>query len=141
MTRTHTLDRRTMLGLSSSAVATALLAGCSSLGPHVDTEHIELGAASSGWRGRRPARSAGETNPTLKLTTGTTYALTWKNADGEKHELVITDDSGTELESTESTKKSGATQTVAFTAEPAMVSYHDTYHPESLRGEITVSSG
>jgi plastocyanin len=96
---------------------------------------------SSGWQGRRPASIEGETNPTLELTTGTTYALTWKNTNGKKHELIITDDSGTELESTESTKTKGATQTVAFTAEPAMVSYYDTYHPESMRGEIRVNIG
>lgn len=141
MTRTRVLSRRTILRLSGSAIVTSLLAGCSGVGPIADTEPIELGAISSGWQGKRPASIEDKTNPTVELTTGTTYALTWKNTDGKKHELIITDDSGTELKSTESTKTKGATQTIAFVAEPAMVSYHDTYYPESMRGEIRVNSG
>ena len=139
MTRIRTLSRRTVLRLASSAIVTSLLAGCSSVIPSVNTELIELGAAPSGWEGRRPANIKGEINPTVELTTGTTCALTWKNTDGKNHKFIITDDSGMELESTESTKTQGATQTVAFTAEPTRVSYHDTYHPESMRGEIRVN--
>lgn len=135
---TRPLDRRTVLELG--VAATTALAGCSGVGPGTETEHIELGAESSGWVGIGPASIDGATNPTLELTTGTTYALTWENHDGEKHDLVITDDSGTELATTGATKSTGAKQTVAFAAKPAMVSYHDTYHPETLRGGITVSS-
>lgn len=134
------VDRRTVLKLSS-IVATTSFAGCSGIGPGAKTKTIRLGAEAAGWKGRQPASIEGTTNPPLKLTTGTTYDLTWENLDGEKHELVITNGGGTELASTDATKHKGATQTTAFTAEPKMIAYHDPYHPESMHGKIQVDTG
>lgn len=134
------VTRRTVLKLSG-IVAAISFAGCSGIGPGAKTKPIRLGAEAAGWRGLQPASIEETTNPTLKLTTGTTYDLTWENLDGETHELVVTNGGGTELASTDATKHKGATQTTAFTAEPEMIAYHDPYHPESMHGEIRVDSG
>lgn len=134
MTRNYT--RRRTLALSAGALAAVTGAGC--LGSAQQTRRIELRADENGWIGRHPESIRGTTNPTLSLKTGATYELLWRNGDGVIHEFALLDESGTVLHASGSAKKKGKQRTLAFTAEPSIVAYHDHYHPETLHGAVEV---
>lgn len=103
-----------------------------------ETQTIRLGGATDGWQGQEPSDIADRTNPALALQAGTTYELTWENLDGAEHELIIEDDEGTELEASDSSEEQGETVTLTFDAAEGMASYYCEYHPEAMRGEITL---
>lgn len=90
-----------------------------------DVEEIVLSATTAGWTGIEPKRIEGEKNPTLVLAPGREYVITWKNADGQPHNVEIWDDNGevvddyvTELMATE-----GATQSLEIEADERMAEY------------------
>ncbi|WP_435181396.1 cupredoxin domain-containing protein [Halorussus sp. AFM4] len=101
-----------------------------------DAQPIILGGEVDGWYGLVPNAIEGEENPTLTLTSGTTYELTWINMDGAEHELLILDADGNIITATESATKPGATRTMTFTASQKMARYKCEYHPKRMRGEI-----
>lgn len=63
------------------------------------------------------------------------------NLDGREHELIIEDGDGNELAATESATQSGATRSVTFTASQEMAQYYCEYHPQSMRGDVTLGTG
>ncbi|MDL5363579.1 plastocyanin/azurin family copper-binding protein [Halalkalicoccus sp. NIPERK01] len=103
-----------------------------------ETRTIRLGGATDGWQGQEPSDIADQTNPSLALQAGTTYELTWENLDGAEHELIIEDAEGTELEASDSSEEQGETVTLTFDAAEGMAAYYCEYHPEAMRGEITL---
>ena len=102
-------------------------------------ESFVLGGEQSGWQGQEPQAIAGETNPTLSMEAGTTYEITWENLDGTEHELIIETESGEQLAATESASEQGATRSLTFEATTEAASYYCEYHPESMRGDVSVS--
>ena len=103
------------------------------------SESFVLGGERSGWKGQNPESIAGQTNPTLSMEAGTTYEITWENLDGLEHELIIESESGEHLAATESATEKGATRSLTFEATTDAATYYCEYHPESMRGEISVS--
>lgn len=103
-----------------------------------ETQAIRLVGVTDGWQGQEPAEIAEETNPALTLRTGTTYELTWENGDGMEHELVIADGEGAEIEVSDAAEEEGETVTLTFDATEEMATYYCEYHPEAMRGEVTV---
>ena len=101
-------------------------------------ETIVLLGLTDGWQGVEPGEIADETNPPLTLQVGTTYELTWENGDGAEHELIIEDGEGIELEASDSSEEEGEMVTLTFETIEEMGAYYCEYHPESMRGEISV---
>jgi len=154
------MNRRQLLRATGVASVTALtsVAGCSSPdeeSPNNSTtpssepdgttdgdsaETYKLGGEVGGWQGQQPQSIAGTENPTLSLTAGTTYELTWENLDGGLHDFTIEDSDGNTLEQTEQKQQEGATTTLTFTATEAMAAYYCTVHPSRMRGSIDIST-
>jgi plastocyanin len=101
---------------------------------------FELLGEISGWQGQSPDEIADETNPTLQLVVGQTYAVTWENGDGARHNFVTEDAGGNELESTRPLGQQGETLSLGFTATEEMAGYYCNFHPQSMRGSIEVTS-
>lgn len=130
-------SRRTFL---VGAAATGALFGGMGLGyGRQEATNIRLDGEASGWVGVEPASIEGETNPTLELQAGTTYSLTWENADGLPHNVNIETENDEHPVSTEIMDQEGETQTVEFTATTEMAEYYCEVHPESMRGDVEVS--
>jgi hypothetical protein len=109
----------------------------------VSPVQIELGANSPAWRGRLPTDIEGNLNPTLELTVGQTYELTWENTDGHPHELEILDSEGERLVgSTEYVYEEGATETLDFEATEEMTEYRSSTgaHNFAMVGDIQFSN-
>ena len=136
--RTTTATRRRVLSVAGLGGATASLAPVFGTGG-TDAEQIELGGETSGWIGRRPAEIEGKTNPTLPLTPGRTYELTWENVDGVPHNVAIYDENEAALVQTEILSEQGATQTVEFEATEAMTEYVCEVHPSTMRAPVDAS--
>lgn len=126
-------SRRLFLRL---AAATGVVAGIGTTA-FAQAGEITLNGEASGWVGTAPAEIEGETNPTLRLRAGETYTLTWTNADGAPHNVVIVDADGNALERTEILDQEGETQSLEFEATEEMATYYCEVHPDSMRGEIT----
>ncbi|WP_254534720.1 cupredoxin domain-containing protein [Halomarina litorea] len=131
-----TYTRRRTLALSGSALVAAVGGGCLDASEMVTT--VELRATEEGWVGETPEAIRGATNPTLALKTGETYELVWLNEDGATHKLALLDEKGEVVHDSKTAKERGEQRTVAFRAEPKLVAYHDHYHPETLKGEVSV---
>jgi hypothetical protein len=139
MTRDQTTyTRRRVLALSAGTLAATVGSGCLGVGEQLTM--IELRAAESGWVGERPASIRGTTNPTLALSPGDGYELVWYNDDGRKHEFAVLDEAGSAVYASDSAEEHGAQRTLAFQAEPKLVTYHDHYHPEAMHGPVAVGS-
>lgn len=139
-------SRRTVLRLAGTGGALAGLAQITGLGRTANFRRtqpigIELDGEVSGWVGRSPEPIAGRTNPALSLELGRTYRVTWTNADGAPHNLVVVDAGGTRLAGTEIVAEEGASRTLEFEATPAMAEYLCEVHPQSMRGRVAVGDG
>lgn len=99
---------------------------------------VRLGGETQGWVGQAPDAIADETNPTLELRAGTTYEITWENLDGAEHELIVTDENGEEVAASEESEEQGETVTMELDVEEGLAEYYCEYHPEAMRGQITV---
>ena len=106
-------------------------------------DEVRLSADTTGWEGLEPPVIAGEMNPTLVLTEGREYTITWENADGVPHNIELWDDEEAivgEYE-TELMEEEGETQSLSFEATPEMVEYTCSIHADwSKRGSIAVRS-
>lgn len=106
------------------------------------TQTIRLGAEAEGWQGQAPSDIEGETNPAITLQAGMSYDLTWENLDGEEHELIVADAAGNEIEASDESEQEGETVSMVLevTEEMAGLSgtYYCEYHPEAMRGEISI---
>lgn len=135
--RGNAASRRTVL---KAAAATGALAGIGDVGRAQATE-IELEGDTGGWVGRSPESIAGETNPMLPLEAGQTYSVTWTNGDGAPHSFIVENAEGDRLAGTQIVEQEGESRTVELEATPAMAEYYCEVHPDSMRGEVSVSGG
>ena len=143
------VSRRRALAATAGAVSLSV-AGC--LGddddeePDDDTDEeawegvteIYLEGWTPGWEGVEPEVIEGETNPTLVLSEGETYELTWENMDGDNHNFVLLDDAGDNLEETELMGEEGETQSLEFEATSEMVEYHCEPHAGTMVGDVEI---
>jgi hypothetical protein len=139
-TDSDTVSRRTVV--KSTAMATGLLAGIG-LTETVAAQQttFRLGGKIAGWMGRSPSSIKGKTNPTLEMQAGKTYKIWWKNLDGAPHNVVIEDANGNNLVRTKIITGKGSTQSVTFTASTKMAEYYCEVHPQSMRGNVSISGG
>ena len=149
MTETE-LTRRRALQVSVGTLATASLAGC--LGDDDDGDdddgideeawegvtEIYLEGRTESWTGVEPDPIDGEQNPTLVLTEGETYELTWENMDGDNHNVEIRDSGGATIDETELMGEEGETQTFEFEATSDMDQYVCTPHAGTMVGDIEI---
>ncbi len=144
MTNTQRLSRRSVLAITGGA-ATVALAGClggDDNGGSTDPEDwedvtvIELEGHSSQWTGIAPDAIDDVANPTLVLTAGTEYELTWYNDDGAPHNIVFLDDDGNTVEGTDTTDDDE--QTLVFEASEDMVEYLCEPHANAMVGDVEV---
>jgi plastocyanin len=98
---------------------------------------IKLGARISGWQGMSPEPINGTVNPTLNLTAGENYTVTWVNLDGAPHNFVLLNSRGGVVLRTQIMSDEGATQSVTFTVTEAMDTYLCEVHPSSMVGNVT----
>lgn len=140
-----TLSRRTLLA-GIGGTASTVIAGCQTPQPRPDTTTTTRPSVvefvfegwTSGWIGVSPPAVEGKKNPTLELTAGRTYRVTWENADGVPHNIVIRDADGTDLHRTEIIQQKGQTQTLEFTATEEMATYLCEVHPSTMVGDIAI---
>lgn len=105
-----------------------------------DSNHYELGALTSHWGGEEPSEIEGEENPTLTLTPGEEYTVTWHNRDGNYHKLLIRDEDRNVLENTDGNGEEGSTESVTFVATDEMHDYQCEPH-FSMNGDIETQGG
>ena len=144
------LDRRTFLTGTAATAAVALTAGC--LGDDdgddgddgIDEEawegvtEIYLEGRTESWTGVEPDPIDGEQNPTLVLTEGETYEVTWENMDGDNHNFEVRDGGGATLQESELMGEEGETQTVEIEATADMAEYVCTPHAGTMVGDIEI---
>ncbi|WP_114576609.1 PQQ-dependent sugar dehydrogenase [Saliphagus sp. LR7] len=144
MTANHrtppSIDRPSRRTFLKATAGTGIAAGLAATGTAQELEggEIELGGLTAGWEGRSPEDIAGETNPTLSLSPGETYTITWENVDGLPHDLVILDDAGEEIVGTEIMDAEGETLSLEFEATAEMAEYYCSVHPTTMRGSIEI---
>ena len=97
-----------------------------------------LGGETSGWQGLAPASIDGTVNPTLNMTAGQVYDVTWVNFDGAPHNVVIADQQGNVVAETPVISGEGAAQSLLFEAPPDAGTYYCVVHPSSMRGQIVL---
>lgn len=105
-----------------------------------DVDEIVLNGITAGWEGVEPAPIEGEENPTLVLTEGEEYDVTWENADGQPHNIEIRDDDEEIVDGyeTEIIEEEGETQTLTIEATSEMTDYVCVVHVGTMRGAIEV---
>ncbi|MFC7044938.1 PQQ-dependent sugar dehydrogenase [Halobacteriaceae archaeon GCM10025711] len=121
--------------------ATAVAGGVAGLGGVTagqDATEIRLGGEIPGWVGQAPASIEGQTNPTLELSAGQPYRVTWENLDGAPHNFAVLDGDGNALVRSEIMNQQGETQSVEFTASAEMERYRCEVHPTTMAGEVSV---
>lgn len=106
---------------------------------NVSQEYV-LGGEVAGWQGVAPESVEGTTNPTLNLTAGQLYAVTWVNLGGQPHNVVIEDQEGEVLARTDVVSGEGAAQTLVFRAPEGDGTYYCEVHPRSMRGNYSVTA-
>ncbi|WP_370525587.1 PQQ-dependent sugar dehydrogenase [Halococcus qingdaonensis] len=130
----HATTRRRFL--RTSVAAGALVGAGGIAGAQSQPTEIRLGGEIGGWQGRKPESIADESNPTLQLDAGVDYRITWKNIDGQGHNIALLDGKGEVLKRTEVMNEQGATQTIEFTAREEMAEYICEPHRSSMHGSI-----
>nr|WP_160049071.1 hypothetical protein [Natrialba sp. INN-245] len=109
-------------------------------GAWANVDEIRLDGYVGGWVGVSPDHVDRIENPTLVLTEGREYELTWTNQDGVKHNLAIHDDEGEVVDeyATGVSEDTGATATLEFVARPEMATYICEHQPAIQYGEVVV---
>lgn len=106
-----------------------------------DVEEIRLSATASRFEGVEPEFIEGEENPTLVLTEGEEYVITWENADGKSHNLELWDEDETVVDehSTEVMGEKNETRSLEFEATAAMTEYICRIHVDwGKRGDLEI---
>ncbi|SFS49895.1 cupredoxin domain-containing protein [Halostagnicola kamekurae] len=106
-----------------------------------DVEEIRLSATTSRFKGVEPALIEGQENPTLVLTEGQEYVITWENEDGQSHNLELWDENERIVDghSTEVMAEKNETRSLEFEATAAMTEYVCRIHVDwGKRGDIEV---
>ncbi|WP_238709584.1 cupredoxin domain-containing protein [Natronorubrum halophilum] len=143
--------------LTGAAAATALVAGCSSDDGDSDDDddsgndnsaeawegvsEFSLLGKTGGWEGVEPEAIAGVQNPTLYLTAGEEYEVSWENDDGSTHNFTIESGEGEDLEQTDDVDEQGESTSMSFDASEEMAEYYCVPHPDAMRGEIDIQEG
>ena len=103
---------------------------------------IELAATTADWEGISPRTIDGESNPTLVLERGETYAIGWTQGDGTYHNIEIrneddevVDDLSTDVVGEEEPDD----QWLEFEASEEMAIYACAPHEVTMRGEIRIA--
>lgn len=135
----HDFSRRTVVKTAAIATGGLLAGGGMSTTVAAQQTTFQLGGEVAGWQGQSPSSIEGQTNPTLEVETGQEYQIVWENLDGAPHNVVIEDADGNTLVRTELMSEQGATQSVTFTASEEMAQYYCEAHPQSMRGDLSVS--
>ncbi len=104
-------------------------------------QEIQLVGMVEAWEGVAPSDIEGQTNPTLTLTAGQDYTVTWENGDGQPHNFAIRDANGENIVASEVMSEQGTTQSVEFTATEEMAQYVCEVHPSSMVGEVQTDTG
>lgn len=167
MTRDRDVCRRRVLGLAGTAATATVLAGCigddgddgttgdgddddgddangttdGAAAEWADVSEIVLDGAFGGWEGAEPTPIEGEENPTLQLTAGREYEITWKNADGAPHNFEIRTAEDELLADTDDLREEGETLTLTVEATDEMAEYVCAYHPRRMRGSVEIRTG
>lgn len=105
-----------------------------------DVEEIVLDGETAAWIGVEPEPIADEENPTLGLTEGQEYDITWENVDGQPHNIQLLDENEEVLEGTDIIEEQGETQTLTFEATAEMVEYICEVHPTTMVGAVEILS-
>ncbi|GAB7020092.1 plastocyanin [Halostagnicola bangensis] len=119
--------------------------------PHSNTDpeawegvdEIVLSATTSSLEGLEPDPIEGVENPTLVLTAGNEYVITWENADGQSHNLEIWDDQEEVVSdySTELMAEENETQSLEIVAAEEMAEYTCEVHVSwGKRGDVEIVS-
>lgn len=106
-----------------------------------DVEDVALSATTAGWEGVEPEPIAGTENPSLVLTAGREYVLSWTNEDGRPHNIELRDEDGEVVDGyeTELMETRGATQSLEFEASEEMAEYVCEIHAGwQKRGRIEI---
>lgn len=106
-----------------------------------DVEEIRLRATASRFEGVEPEFIDGEENPTLVLTEGEEYVITWENADGKSHNLELWDENERIVDghSTEVMGEKNETRSLEFEATAAMTEYICRIHVDwGKRGDLEI---
>lgn len=119
-TSPDTTTRRHLLMVSGGVLVGTLLSSSASA---ADGTHYVLGAKTSHWAGEEPSEIAGQENPTLRMTVGEEYTITWHNRDGNYHRLLIRDENSEVLERSPGNNEEGGTESVTFVATDEMDNY------------------
>ncbi|WP_241431492.1 cupredoxin domain-containing protein [Natrialba hulunbeirensis] len=102
---------------------------------------IMFDGLTEGWVGVEPEEIEDEENPTLILTEGDAYEITFENMDGAEHNLEIVDEDDEvvgEYE-TDTNSEEGETETLEIDeVTDEMAEYVCRPHQETMRGEIDV---
>ena len=106
---------------------------------------FELGGQTTGWVGQAPSSIEGTTNPTLEMTAGEEYTVTWENLDGNLHDFHVLDAEGNEIDGTGApadgyVDTQGETTSVTFTATEEMAEYYCSAHTLQMRGDVNVGT-
>lgn len=104
-------------------------------------QEIKLVGRVEAWEGVAPAEIEGQSNPTLTLTAGQDYTVTWENGDGARHNFAIRNANGENIVRSDFLAEEGATESVQFTASEDMVQYVCEVHPSSMVGDVEVTGG
>lgn len=103
------------------------------------SQQYYLGGVVPGWQGIAPESIDEAVNPTLNLTGGQLYAITWVNVDGAPHNVVIENAQGNDIAATPIVSEEGATQTLIFRAPNEDGEYYCEVHPQSMRGDLAIT--
>jgi glucose/arabinose dehydrogenase len=132
-------SRRRFLGSAGALGVLGTVGGVTLAQQDQPATTFKLDGKTSGWQGRAPSAISGTVNPTLNVTAGQKYKVTWANVDGAPHNFVILDANGNQLKRTKIISKQGATQTLTFTASEQMAEYLCEVHPTTMVGQMNVS--
>lgn len=113
----------------------------SASGTWQDVTEIVLDGYTAAWKGVKPKPIAGKDNPTVTLIEGQKYDFTWKNADGQPHNIAIWDADDNQIKATDSISSKGKTQTLTIEASTEMASYICEIHPKTMVADIQVEPG
>ncbi|WP_211334039.1 cupredoxin domain-containing protein [Halopiger aswanensis] len=105
---------------------------------------IMLEGSTQAWTGVEPEAIADEENPTLTLTEGESYDITFENADGAQHNLVIWDDSEETVDDyeTDMVSEEGESATLEIDeVTDEMAQYVCEPHSSTMVGDIELESG
>lgn len=124
--------RRRLLAVTGGALAASTLPGLATAG---HGNHYVIGAETSHWAGEEPSDIAGEENPTLPMTVGEEYTVTWHNRDGNYHKLLIRNEDNEVLARSPGNNEQGGTEAVTFVVTEEMDNYQCEPH-FSMNGDI-----